>query len=109
MVVRSNQYEVSNESLRTLRPGSWLNDEIITAYVSLINQRLAKKMHQKTLCLNSYFMAKLESEISNSTYKFTRLEKWINRPIKSFNSFQKKTPARIKTLADLDYLMIPIN
>ena len=41
-LVQDPRYIVSNESLRRLRPGTWLNDELINAYVSLVNTRLAQ-------------------------------------------------------------------
>ena len=40
-LVVNPRYTVSNESLKRLRPGTWLNDELINAYVSLVNTRLA--------------------------------------------------------------------
>lgn len=36
-LVQNKMYEVSNESLRKLRPGKWLNDELINAQVCLVN------------------------------------------------------------------------
>jgi Ulp1 family protease len=41
-IVITNQkanYTVSKKSLMGLKPGKWLNDEVINAYVSLINER----------------------------------------------------------------------
>lgn len=58
-------YSVSNESMRKLRPGTWLNDELLNAYAFLVNSRI---VHQNRLaasegqeqvrmmCLNTYFM-----------------------------------------------------
>mmetsp|Transcript_20603 Transcript_20603/g.27819 ORF Transcript_20603/g.27819 Transcript_20603/m.27819 type:complete len:158 (+) Transcript_20603:983-1456(+) len=41
-LVSNPLYKVSNESMKRLKPGVWLNDELINAYVYLVNQRLAK-------------------------------------------------------------------
>lgn len=61
-LVRDQRYTVTNESLRRLRPGIWLNDELINAYSCLVNSRLsaAQASSRKTLCLNTFFMSKLE-------------------------------------------------
>ena len=63
--MKNPRFTVSNESLKRLRPGAWLNDELINAYVCLVNTKLARaasKATKKMLCLNSFFMTKLESE-----------------------------------------------
>lgn len=67
-----------------MRPGIWLNDELINAYVWLVNHRHASQLttnpsEPKMLCLNSFFMTKLETDIENKEYSFTKLEKWIRR------------------------------
>lgn len=70
-LVKNPRYTVSNESLKKLRPGVWLNDELINAYVSLVNSKLAATAESgapRMMCLNSWFMPKLESEVANKTY-----------------------------------------
>jgi len=56
-------------------------------------------------------MAKLEAEIGKETYIFSKLENWIKRQIKSFNAMIKPSSKalQLQSLADLDYLLIPIN
>lgn len=64
-------------------------------------------------------MPKLESEVAKETYSFQKLEKWINRQIKSFNGLLKnsssshaaaaQTRIQVASLAELDYLLIPVN
>ena len=77
-LVHDPRYTVSNESLRRLRPGTWLNDELINAYVSLVNTRLRLQNNgPRMLCLNSFFMTKLEEDIDQDTYSFIKLQKWI--------------------------------
>lgn len=78
LVHKNPLYTVSNDSLRLLRPGTWLNDEIVNAYVALINYKIAKRsllsqddakvndnsnVATRMLCLNSFFMTKLGEEI----------------------------------------------
>ena len=77
-LVNDPRYTVSNDSLRRLRPGTWLNDELINAYVSLVNTRLrAQKSGPRMLCLNSFFMTKLEADQNQGIYSFKKLQKWI--------------------------------
>ena len=114
-LVQTKMYDVSNESLKKLRPGTWLNDELINAYVSLINQRLVQKPsgHTKMLCLNSWFMSQLEDDLAKDQYTKQKLEKRVKRQINGFNTLYNKITGKkgkmVGSLADLDMLLIPVN
>ena len=56
-----------------LQPGKWLNDEVINAYVSLVNAHLAGNddlvvQDKKILCLNTFFMSKLQADLDQDAY-----------------------------------------
>lgn len=48
---------ISRDSLRRLRPGRWLNDELINGYVELVNQ-----VSSKSLVMNTFFFQKILDE-----------------------------------------------
>ena len=58
--VRCSEYTIDSASFKRLRPGCWLNDEIINAYTHLINKQLANSTNKNMLCLNSFFLTMLE-------------------------------------------------
>ena len=110
IVPHSSQYTVSNKSMHLLKPGCWLNDEIINAYVCLINKRNIKTAKFcRILCLNTWFMSLLEDELAKGTYSKQKLEKRVKRYIKTFNSLGKAADASISSLSDLSMLLIPVN
>ncbi|ORY85591.1 Senp1 mutant in complex with sumo-1 [Protomyces lactucae-debilis] len=54
LIERFNQ-PIRVDDLMTLRPGAWLNDEVINFYMNLINER-SKQDGQSTLhCFNTFF------------------------------------------------------
>jgi Ulp1 family protease len=59
VVIRNDEanYFVTRGSIERLRPGKWLNDEIINAYIRLINLRKSMKGY----ALNTFFYTMLEN------------------------------------------------
>lgn len=123
-VCRIKNYSVSNQSLKRLKPGIWLNDELVNAYVYLVNQRCASNFSSQVsqaggasaaehtgpplcLCMNTFFMTKLCEEIEKNKYSFKMLNRWITRMLKTFNGLLQTRS--VASLAELDYLFIPIN
>ena len=68
-------YSVSNESMRKLRPGTWLNDELINAYATIVNKRLLARSDCRMMCLNTWFVGQLENELSLGTYDSNKVKK----------------------------------
>lgn len=66
--------EVSATSLSRLKPGQWLNDEVVNFYAELINAR-AKATGEAVHCMNSYFYQKL----SEDGYERANLKRWTKR------------------------------
>ncbi|KAH8100526.1 cysteine proteinase [Cristinia sonorae] len=89
--------QVGEQDLSRLRPGQWLNDEIINFYGALIQQSseenkendVAGMKRPKVHQFSTFFWSKLKS----SGYEKGRLAKWT----KSFDIFQK------------DIVLIPVN
>lgn len=54
-------YRVTKGSLKRLSPGKWFNDEIINAYISLINKREQEMNLGSVFTFNTYFYTMLES------------------------------------------------
>ena len=56
IVQHNPHYMVEDSSMQRLKPGKWLNDELINAYASLVNQRIAKQTNYSIMCMNTWFM-----------------------------------------------------
>lgn len=103
---------ITDEDLMRLRPGVWLNDEIVNAYLELVGKRMeefrgeekggARKNGRKAgklpkiKIMNSFFYSKLVSfsrAQQCSEYDYTRVRRWTRR----FDVFS------------YDMMIIPIN
>ena len=105
-VIKCPSYTIDKASFQRLRPGSWLNDELINAYTCLINKFLANST-KKMLCLNSFFLTMLEDMKAQKAYKFAKLDRWIRKNLKQVESAaQGKSYTH---LFDCDAMLIPIN
>ncbi|PWN29713.1 cysteine proteinase, partial [Jaminaea rosea] len=79
----------TNRDVSMLRPRQWMNDETITFYMTMINERSKKAAAERTAaktpadrkkwgafyrvhCFNSYFWAKLDTEGYQSVSRWTR-------------------------------------
>ena len=49
-----------------------MNDELINAYASLVNEK-SIKLGKRILTLNSFFFTKLEELITKKQYSFTKM------------------------------------
>ena len=84
-------YVLSRSSLERLKPRKWLNDEVVNAYISLVNQRPA----QKAYVMNTFFYTMLEDMRDRSDYVYTKCERILKR---------KKV-----NLADYQLTIVPVN
>lgn len=75
-----------------MRPGKWLNDEIINAYVRLINMRKASKGY----VLNTFFYTMLENMSLNKDYKYEKLSRVLKKQ-------------KITSLSNFPLTLIPVN
>lgn len=96
-IIKSDLYQISKQSFDRLRPGKWLNDEIINAYVSLINQRekLENQGQVQTFAFNTFFYEMLLEMAKKGNYNFRKLQRIVDRQ-------------KVK-LRSLKNIMIPIN
>ncbi|GJE87785.1 Ulp1 protease domain-containing protein [Phanerochaete sordida] len=87
--------QVSDKDLQRLRPGQWLNDEIINFYGQMILCRAEEgKENQRESMLDvHYFSTFFWSKLKNEGYEKARLAKWT----KKFDLFSK------------DVILIPVN
>lgn len=86
-----NGIELTGNSLRRLKPGAWLNDEIINMYLTLLERRsndLGNKV-PKVKVMNTFLYSKLTSK----GYDFSKVRRWNRK----YN------------LLSYDVLLIPIN
>jgi sentrin-specific protease 1 len=90
---------VQRDSLRTLRPGIWLNDEVIHYFLTLLAQRdagLCKLQQGRRRChfFKSFFLTKLLDD--DNRYNYASVKRW-----------SKKVPG--KDIFALDKIIFPVN
>ncbi|WVF66306.1 hypothetical protein IAT40_001046 [Kwoniella sp. CBS 6097] len=64
--------EVSGNSLRRLRPSTWLDDEVMNFYCAMMTERAAADGKKKVHNMNSFFFAKLETTGYQSVRRWTK-------------------------------------
>lgn len=99
IVANAETDSVQRESLRKLRPGVWLNDEIIHYFLTLLAQRDAKLCSQqqgRRRChfFKSFFLTKLLDD--DKRYNYANVKRW-----------SKKVPG--KDIFALDKIIFPVN
>lgn len=72
-------YRVTKGSIQRLEPGKWLNDEIVNAYVSLINDREKQLNLGSVFTFNTYFYTMLEGMFQRGDYDYKKLERVLTR------------------------------
>ncbi|TNV80992.1 hypothetical protein FGO68_gene15811 [Halteria grandinella] len=72
-------YEISRSSFERLQPGRWLNDEVINAYIKLINDRTAQKSLTNAYVMNTFFYTMLEEMAKRGDYSFAKIERCLRR------------------------------
>jgi hypothetical protein len=77
VVIRNDQanYFITRGSIDRLRPGKWLNDEIINAYIRLINLRKSMKGY----ALNTFFYIMLENMKKNNDCNYDKLNRVLKK------------------------------
>ena len=75
-----NNVPVSRRDIATLRPGEWLNDEVINFYMELLKQRASADMSlgdgkrfPKCHIFSTMFYPKL---MQNATFDYSRVRRW---------------------------------
>lgn len=87
--------DLTRGQLACLKPGQWLNDEVINFYCKLLEERSKKKTDlPKVWFPNSFFWPKL-SGASNSNYSYKEVRRWTVK-------------AKID-IFELDYVIFPMN
>ena len=81
VIIRNEKanYNLVRGSLDRLKPGQWLNDDIINAYVGLINQRTAASGLKNVFIMNTFFFTMLEDMARRQDYSFVKLQRIIKR------------------------------
>ncbi|XP_047171108.1 ubiquitin-like-specific protease ESD4 isoform X1 [Vigna umbellata] len=71
--------EVSREKFQCLRPGAWLNDEVINLYLELLKERERREPQKFLNChfFNTFFYKKLIS--GKNGYDFKSVRRWTSQ------------------------------
>ncbi|MED6144940.1 hypothetical protein PIB30_020236 [Stylosanthes scabra] len=71
--------EISGEKFQCLRPGAWLNDEVINLYLELLKEREKREPQRFLKChfFNTFFYKKLIS--GRSGYDFKSVRRWTTQ------------------------------
>jgi sentrin-specific protease 1 len=109
---------LTRKVLSRLKPGEWLNDDIICYYMDLLNDR-AHRQGQRVYCWNTQFWLKLGSG-AHREYNYANVQRWTKRkkvkrlPLSSRYCFCSlcRVPHFPRFQIDifaLDRLIVPIN
>ncbi|GFP99899.1 ubiquitin-like-specific protease esd4 [Phtheirospermum japonicum] len=73
----NSNIDISGENLQCLRPGAWLNDEVINLYLELLKEREKREPQKFLKChfFNTFFYKKI---ISNG-YNFQAVRRWTTQ------------------------------
>ncbi|MED6130295.1 hypothetical protein PIB30_000194 [Stylosanthes scabra] len=71
--------EISGETFQCLRPGGWLNDEVIDLYLVLLKEREGRKANNSLHChfFSTFFYTKLIS--GRNGYDFNSIRRWTSQ------------------------------
>ncbi|MQL94373.1 hypothetical protein Taro_027028 [Colocasia esculenta] len=75
----SSNIEITREVIQCLRPGAWLNDEVINLYFELLKERERREPKKFLKChfFNTFFYKKLTS--GRDGYDFKAVRRWTTR------------------------------
>lgn len=75
VMVSKFNVDITRDKMRCLRPGQWLNDEVINFYFKLLQER-GKLLQGAPKCWfpNSFFWPKLSG--NNSSYSYKEVKRW---------------------------------
>jgi len=93
VVILKYKIDMTYAKIQVLKPGTWLNDEVINFYMSMLQERdsqLAVEGRRTSHYFNSFFMSKL---LEREQYAYSNVRRWS----KSFDVFSK------------DKIFIPVN
>ena len=101
VVIEKFNIPIKKKHFRRLRPGKWLNDELINFYVELLKGRdrnLSAKYpdRKKSVYFNTFFMEKLIG-VSKSEFNYENVKTWLHK---------KKSNTCI---FECDKIFVPIN
>ncbi|OMO53672.1 Peptidase C48, SUMO/Sentrin/Ubl1 [Corchorus capsularis] len=94
---KASSIEIRGEVLQCLRPGQWLNDEVINLYLELLKERENREPGKFLKChfFNTFFYKKLVSP--DGSYNYRAVKRWTS---------QKKLGY---SLIDCDKIFVPIH
>ncbi|KAH7513368.1 hypothetical protein FEM48_Zijuj12G0192700 [Ziziphus jujuba var. spinosa] len=74
----NSNIEITGEVLQCLRPGAWLNDEVINLYLELLKEREKRDPQKFLKChfFNTFFYKKL---ISGNGYDYKSVRRWTTQ------------------------------
>ncbi|TVU47088.1 hypothetical protein EJB05_06668 [Eragrostis curvula] len=75
----SSNIEISKEKFRCLRPGGWLNDEVINLYLELLKEREKREPKRFLKChfFNTFFYKKLAC--GKNGYDYKSVKRWTTQ------------------------------
>ncbi|KAF8094639.1 hypothetical protein N665_0358s0021 [Sinapis alba] len=93
----SSNIDITVEKLRCLKPGQWLNDEVINLYLVLLKEREAREPKKFIKChfFNTFFFTKLVH--SGTGYNYGAVRRWTSMKKLGYH------------LIDCDKIFIPIH
>jgi len=99
-LVFDSNVHVSVGSLRRLKPGMMLNDEVVNASFKYLGEKV-KKMGQKIKIFNSFFFTTLHGHgnYTSDNYNFHATKRWTK---------PSRLPRKCQTVFDLDMMAFPI-
>ena len=76
--------DITRKDLRTLKPGTWLNDIVINGYLDLIIKRCKEhpKLYPKCHYMTSYFYTTLKR---GGKFDYSRVRRWIKFDLFEFD------------------------
>ncbi|KAL5852398.1 hypothetical protein ACOSQ3_007516 [Xanthoceras sorbifolium] len=89
--------DITGQLLQCLRPGAWLNDEVINVYLGLLKEREKREPQKFLKChfFNTFFYNKLAS--GNKGYDFRAVKRWTTMKKLGY------------ALIDCDKIFVPIH
>ncbi|XP_010558818.1 PREDICTED: ubiquitin-like-specific protease 1A isoform X1 [Tarenaya hassleriana] len=75
---KKSNIDITGQNLRCLRPGQWLNDEVVNIYLVLLKEREAREPKKFLKChfFNTFFYTKLAS--SEAGYNYNAVRRWTS-------------------------------
>ncbi|KAI6684089.1 hypothetical protein NL676_030002 [Syzygium grande] len=94
---KNSGIQITGETLLCLRPGAWLNDEVINLYLELLKEREKRNPQKFLKChfFNTFFYKKLTS--GRSGYDYNAVRRWTTQRKLGYS------------LIDCDKIFVPIH